>query len=465
MLRVTKVFLIAIVAIAITACGSGEDSSSSRGRANNPPVANAGADQMVTGTTHVQLDGTGSSDPDGDKLTYHWTLTAPVESNAILSDDTDPKPSFTADIIDGEYLAELVVNDGTVDSQADSVKIAVKPHYKNKVAFIGGSITAGASASSYEKSWAGLLTTWLNEYYEAGIDAKNIAMGGTTSEYGTFRLLRDLNGFIPDIAFIEYVMNDPAQQDFIYTFVDAIIKKLRTMNPRVNIIYVATTGFYHQSSISKGDEPDGVKFAREISSLNDIHFVNVGQKLWETIMAENVSYTRYLPDGIHPNDDGYEIYYETLVEDLGSYLSSGIEIYKTDSYLQGSGYANAAIEPIGNIKNTDCTMQDNYLVCTTGQSFTFDFDGNYLGFEVKIASDGGQLTCTLDWENSVFVDFWDSYALSYDRKSSIRLFANIYSSSHSIECIANDVILSNPNGSSLGQTTYISGILVNEPEQ
>ena len=200
MLRVTKVFLIAIVAIAITACGSGEGSSSSRGRANNPPVANAGADQMVTGTTHVQLDGTGSSDPDGDKLTYHWTLTAPAESNAILSDDTDPKPSFTADIIDGEYLAELVVNDGTVDSQADSVKIAVKPHYKNKVAFIGGSITAGASASSYEKSWAGLLTTWLNEYYEAGIDAKNIAMGGTTSEYGTFRLLRDLNGFIPDIA-------------------------------------------------------------------------------------------------------------------------------------------------------------------------------------------------------------------------------------------------------------------------
>jgi hypothetical protein len=43
--------------------------------ANNPPVANAGADQVIeaTGpTTPFPLDGTLSSDPDGDTITYSW---------------------------------------------------------------------------------------------------------------------------------------------------------------------------------------------------------------------------------------------------------------------------------------------------------------------------------------------------------------------------------------------------------
>jgi len=90
---------------------------------NHPPVANAGADQSVDTGSVVTLDGSGSSDPDGDALTYAWSFVAkPAGSSASLSDTTIVHPTFTADI-EGTYTMQLIVNDGTVDSAADSVTI------------------------------------------------------------------------------------------------------------------------------------------------------------------------------------------------------------------------------------------------------------------------------------------------------------------------------------------------------
>ena len=84
--------------------------------ANSAPVANAGAAQSVSTTAVVTLNGTGSTDANGDTLTYRWTLTSkPTSSTAVLSSATAASPTFTADLA-GSYVASLVVNDGKVDS-------------------------------------------------------------------------------------------------------------------------------------------------------------------------------------------------------------------------------------------------------------------------------------------------------------------------------------------------------------
>ncbi len=79
---------------------------------NSPPVANAGPDRTVVSGETVTLDGSGSSDVDGDPLSFAWTLiSVPEGSEATLSDPAAIRPTFAIDL-PGNYLARLIVNDG-----------------------------------------------------------------------------------------------------------------------------------------------------------------------------------------------------------------------------------------------------------------------------------------------------------------------------------------------------------------
>lgn len=87
---------------------------------NQPPVADAGDDQTVEQTYYqgadVTLDGSGSSDPNGDPLTYLWTWAGGTA--------TGVNPTVSLPL--GTTTVTLVVNDGTVDSALDTVVITVQ---------------------------------------------------------------------------------------------------------------------------------------------------------------------------------------------------------------------------------------------------------------------------------------------------------------------------------------------------
>jgi hypothetical protein len=91
---------------------------------NVAPVANAGPDQggKLPGAL-ITLNGSASSDANGDPLTYSWSFTSrPAGSAAVLSSTTSVSPTFTVDR-DGTYTVQLIVHDGTVSSAPDSVNI------------------------------------------------------------------------------------------------------------------------------------------------------------------------------------------------------------------------------------------------------------------------------------------------------------------------------------------------------
>ena len=92
---------------------------------NTAPVAAAGPDQAAVQGDTVCFDGSGSTDADGDELTYLWTLDVwPAGSSAVLDNPTVDKPCLTADL-PGTYTVSLTVNDGTVDSAPSTAEAVV----------------------------------------------------------------------------------------------------------------------------------------------------------------------------------------------------------------------------------------------------------------------------------------------------------------------------------------------------
>ena len=157
-------------AAALTACGGGGSApapapapvgttapapvapASAPAPTNIAPTANAGAAQSVTAGATVTLDGSGSTDPNGDVLTYAWTLTTrPSGSAATLLGSTAVHPSFAADIA-GTYLASLTVNNSKVSSTAATVSITA-------AAPTSVSVTVGAKTVilPYPKKISGIL--------------------------------------------------------------------------------------------------------------------------------------------------------------------------------------------------------------------------------------------------------------------------------------------------------------------
>lgn len=87
------------------------------------PVADAGMDQTVETGATVLLDGSGSTDPGQNPLTYKWTQ---VGGDIVtLSNPSAENPTFEA-IAPGLYSFELVVNNGIVDSLPDYVNVVVQ---------------------------------------------------------------------------------------------------------------------------------------------------------------------------------------------------------------------------------------------------------------------------------------------------------------------------------------------------
>ncbi|NMP31076.1 YHYH protein [Thalassotalea sp. M1531] len=103
---------------------------------NQAPVANAGAAQNTNVDEIVNLTAENSFDPDGDPLSFTWTVTSKPDGSLVKFDGDDfsqQNISFTPDAT-GEYLLTLEVNDGlasntamvTVNASANNLDITDK---------------------------------------------------------------------------------------------------------------------------------------------------------------------------------------------------------------------------------------------------------------------------------------------------------------------------------------------------
>jgi hypothetical protein len=93
--------------------------------ANQNPQANAGADQTVGFGTTVTLNGSASTDPDGDALTFSWTQMGGTNS-VTLSNASASVTTFTAPNAADTLVFQLSVDDGNGGTDTDTAVVTVQ---------------------------------------------------------------------------------------------------------------------------------------------------------------------------------------------------------------------------------------------------------------------------------------------------------------------------------------------------
>lgn len=186
------------------------------GPSNQAPTANAGTPQTVHVGFPVTLDGSGSSDPDGDTITYAWSIvTRPISSTAALSNTSVVNPAFVPDV-PGDYIIELVVTDNS-GLQSEPASVAISTTNTPPIAEAGedqsvqlvGSIVSLNGTQSYDGDGDPITYAWQFTSRPAG---SNAALNGANTVFPTFT---------PDVYgtyTVRFVVSDPwaaSDPDFV----------------------------------------------------------------------------------------------------------------------------------------------------------------------------------------------------------------------------------------------------------
>jgi YVTN family beta-propeller protein len=195
----------------------------------SPPTANAGAAQSVTTGALVNLNGLGSTDPNGLPLTYAWSFVSqPNGSAATITPGTPGLASFTADVA-GSYTVQLVVSDPFGSSQPATVVItATTPETSQQLIQDAINYIATIPCSHFDA--CGHRNALTNQLQQAIIDIQNNKTDQAIGKLNDsiirtdgFPLRGSLDGDGPGMDWI----TDQTDQNFVYGKLTAALNLLQ----------------------------------------------------------------------------------------------------------------------------------------------------------------------------------------------------------------------------------------------
>ncbi|SEW50287.1 PKD domain-containing protein [Chitinophaga arvensicola] len=125
--------------------------------ANKPPIADAGANITITlPVSTAQLNGSGSTDPDGTITAYQWSQVS-GPGNAVISTPTAVRANISQ-LVAGTYIFELQVTDNSNATSKARVTVTVNqaiPSNQPPVANAGANITITLPVSTAQLNGSG----------------------------------------------------------------------------------------------------------------------------------------------------------------------------------------------------------------------------------------------------------------------------------------------------------------------
>lgn len=172
------------------------------------------------------------------------------------------------------------------------------------VAYMGGSVTDGMGATRGTGGWRGRSFAYLQNTYPA-VTFEQVAanLGGNGSQYGVYVTDQFVASKKPDLVFIEYAVNNAydgcGDADTLWAHYETMIHLLRTANPCVEIVLAYVSDSCHRS------EPI-IPVLEQIADKYQLPSLNYYEAVMHE-MGDKSNWNRYFIDGVHANDNGYDV--------------------------------------------------------------------------------------------------------------------------------------------------------------
>ena len=245
------------------------------------------------------------------------------------------------------------------------------------IAVIGGSITAGAAASTVEGRYGNRVAAWWRERFpQARIEFVNAGIGATGSNYGALRAGRDLLNRHPDFVVVDYGVNDGNERIFAETFEGLVRQVLsQPQEPALVPLY-----FMHQGG------GNAQEWLGKIGAHYALPQISYRDALWPEILAGRLKQEDIFHDEVHPNDRGHEYAARFVTHYLESVLrdSPAVEVSPeikplpapllTDAFQHVHLYDGASLAP---------THNQGWTLDASSQFWHADIPGSVLEADVN----------------------------------------------------------------------------------
>lgn len=255
-----------------------------------------------------------------------------------------------------EMIDNSLVNIGNYSRIANTMRKAANGK-DITVCFFGGSITAGASASSGEGCFAKLVYKWWQEKFpKSNVKFVNAGIGATNSNIGVHRLKKHVLDFNPDFVLAEFSVNDkedcenkiggtysPLDRttgDIYSTSYEAVLRRLLTDENEMGVAVLFLT-----AKSTNGPKESTEKIQSEIADHYNIPSVSCSKGFWSQIESGEMAIDDiWSKDNLHPNDSGHAVIATLIVNMLEKIYD---DINNEEKYVLPEPFNEKCLEYMG----------------------------------------------------------------------------------------------------------------------
>lgn len=335
------------------------------------------------------------------------------------------------------------------------------------IAYLGGSITAASDG------WREHSASWLQKQYPvASINSIDAGIGGTGSDFGVFRLKKQILELNPDLVFIEFAVNDGEMSpDLIHETMEGIVRQIWKYNSHIDICFVYTLAATMLPALQKGKLPVSSRAMEDIAQHYGIPSVNMGMEVAALTLTGKLVFKGkideypgkivFSPDNVHPYAaTGHRLYTEALSRSLQLIARNCsntkvahklVKPFTINNWEEAQMIAVSELNKSGSwqvIESADDSVARlmpktlPYLAKSNkaGSSIQVKFKGRMIGLFDVIGPGCGQYLVTIDDQKPKLFPRFDPYSTYYQLQPLFIPIPDLKQKVHTIEFKVSDVI-------------------------